>query len=64
MKAIVTIIRIVIGWHFLYEGLAKLFAESWTSEGFLTNTYGALSGFYHWLAASPVRLEVIDLLNI
>lgn len=64
MKALITIIRFVVGWHFLYEGLAKLFAGGWSSESYLSGTYGFLSGFYHWLAASPVRVEVIDWLNI
>jgi uncharacterized membrane protein YphA (DoxX/SURF4 family) len=52
-----------VGWHFLYEGLTKLFAD-WTSESFLNSTFGFLSGFYHWLAASPARLEIVDFLNI
>jgi len=64
MKTIITIIRIAVGWHFLYEGLIKLFADKWSSASYLNNTFGFLSGFYHWLAASPVRLEVVDFLNI
>jgi len=63
-KLILTILRMAVGWHFLYEGLAKLFANEWTSEGYLNNTYGFLSGFYHWLAASPGRLQIIDVCNI
>ena len=64
MRTIVTIIRIVVGWHFLYEGLAKLFADGWSSESYLNNTYGFFSGFYHWLAESGMRLEIIDFMNI
>ena len=64
MKTIITIIRAAIGWHFLYEGCIKLFAEEWSSASYLNNTYGFLSGFYHWLAASPGRLAVIDFLNV
>ncbi|MDR1155907.1 MAG: DoxX family membrane protein [Bacteroidales bacterium] len=64
MKTIITIIRAAIGWHFLYEGLIKLFVDKWSAEAYLTNTHGFLSGFYHWLAASPVRLEVVDFLNV
>jgi uncharacterized membrane protein YphA (DoxX/SURF4 family) len=63
-KWAMTVLRIATGWHFLYEGLAKLFAEQWTSEGFLNGTHGRFSGWYHWLAASPVRLDVVDFLNI
>lgn len=63
-KTIVTILRIAIGWHFLYEGAIKLFTKEWTAESFLTNTHGFLSGFYHWLAATPGRMATVDFLNI
>jgi uncharacterized membrane protein YphA (DoxX/SURF4 family) len=64
MKIIITVLRTAIGWHFLYEGCVKLFAEDWTSEGYLASAQGFLSGFFHWLAASPARLEIVDFLNI
>ena len=64
MKIIITIIRAAIGWHFLYEGLIKLFAEKWSAASYLNNTFGFLSGFYHWLAASPARLSAVDFLNV
>ena len=64
MKSIITIIRFAVGWHFLYEGLTKLVAENWSSESFLNSTSGAFSGFYHWIAASPLKLQIVDFLNI
>ena len=64
MKTIITIIRAAVGWHFLYEGCIKLFAEKWSAASYLDNTYGFLSGLYHWLSASPGRLAVVDFLNI
>ena len=64
MKTIITIIRTAIGWHFLYEGFIKLFADKWSAESYLNNTHGFLSGFYHWLAASPVRMGAVDFLNV
>ncbi len=63
-KTIVTILRVTIGWHFLYEGWVKLSAEHWTAESYLSNTYGFLSGFYHWLAASPTMLQVVNFMNV
>jgi hypothetical protein len=53
-----------IGWHFLYEGVVKVVSDSWSAAPFLDNTYGFLSGFYHWLAATPVVLHIVDLLNM
>ena len=64
MKIIITALRIAIGWHFLYQGAIKLFADEWSAASFLNNTYGFLSGFYHWLVASPVRLDIVNFLNI
>ena len=64
MKNVITIIRVAIGWHFLYEGFAKLFADNWSAASYLNNTHGFFSGIFHWLAASPVRLEVVDFLNM
>ena len=64
MKPIITILRVAIGWHFLYEGLIKLFADEWSAASFLNNTYGFLSGHYHWLAASPLRMGAVDFLNV
>ena len=64
MKKIITIIRVAVGWHFLYEGCIKLFADKWSAASYLNNTYGFLSGFYHWLAATSARLAIVDFLNI
>lgn len=64
MKIIITILRMAIGWHFLYEGCIKLFAGNWSAESFLNNTQGFLSGFYHWLSATPERLMLVDFFNV
>lgn len=29
-----TVVRILIGWHFLYEELAKLFSTNWSAASF------------------------------
>ena len=59
----VSILRMAIGWHFLYEGIAKIVVESWSSQSYLANTTGFFSPFYHWLAASSA-IGIIDWLNI
>jgi uncharacterized membrane protein YphA (DoxX/SURF4 family) len=58
------LLRITIGWHFLFEGLTKLFAQGWSSAGYLKGSYGFLSGFYHSLGNSAGLLPVIDFINI
>jgi uncharacterized membrane protein YphA (DoxX/SURF4 family) len=52
-----------IGWHFLYEGVAKIVTGGWSSQSYLANTTGFFSPFYHWLASSPT-IGIIDWLNI
>lgn len=56
-------LRMLIGWHLLYEGLAKLSNPYWTSAGFLADSKGPLSGLYLWLASDPGRLTIVDWLN-
>ncbi len=63
-KLTITIIRVAIGWHFLYEGISKLFIENWSSQSYLANATGPFSGFYHWLASGESLVGVIDFLNV
>ena len=58
------ILRIAAGWHFLYEGLIKLFTPAWTSTGYLEGSYGFLSGFYHFLAGNGTMVGIVDFLNV
>ena len=61
---LLTIVRVAIGWHFLYEGLSKLLTPGWTSASYLANARGPFADFYHWLAATPPVTQVADFLNI
>jgi len=58
------LLRIVIGWHFLYEGLVKLLYPGWTSSGYLKSSSGPFAGFFQWLASSDAVIRVIDQINI
>ena len=58
-----TVLRVFIGWHFLYEGFAKLLNPNWTSAGYLSNSSWLLSDAFHWIAANPPVLAWVDLLN-
>jgi uncharacterized membrane protein YphA (DoxX/SURF4 family)/phosphoheptose isomerase len=63
-KVLITILRVGIGWHLLYEGVTKILAGNWTAYHFLSNTTGFLSGFYQFLASSPTLMKIVDLLNM
>ena len=57
-------LRTIIGWHFLYEGLSKVFSPSWSAYSFLINSKWIFAGFFNWMAETPGILKVVDLLNV
>ncbi len=59
-----TILRVGIGWHFLYEGLTKLFNPEWTAAGYLQSATGPLAGIFQAMAANDAALQVINMLNV
>lgn len=63
-EAFLVVLRMAIGWHFLYEGLVKLLSPGWTSAPFLAESRWLFSGVFHWLTAHPAALWVVDLLNV
>jgi uncharacterized membrane protein YphA (DoxX/SURF4 family) len=58
------LLRIAIGWHFLYEGVSKALDPGWTSGGYLDASRWILGDFFQWIAANPAALRAVDLLNI
>ena len=60
----VTLLRIAVGWHFLYEGIAKLTASSWSAAGYLKQARGPFAAFFKWLAAEPNLLANADLITM
>ncbi len=58
------VMRVLIGWHFLYEGLSKLVNPDWSSVAFLLDSKGFLSSFFCSLASNPEVLRVVDFLNV
>ena len=61
---LLTALRVLIGWHFLYEGLMKLVNPDWSAVGFLLDSQGIFSGLFYFLASNPDVLNVVDTLNI
>ena len=58
------ILRMAIGWHFLYEGLVKLMNPNWSCVGFLLDSRGFMESFFHSLTSDPLTVNIIDQLNI
>lgn len=61
--AALILLRYLIGWHILYEGLAKLINPYWSSLGFLRQSKGVLSRFAQWVISTDNILSVVDFLN-
>ncbi len=56
-------LRMLIGWHLLYEGIAKFLNPYWTSAGYLQASVGPFSDWFVGLAAHPSLLAIVDALN-
>ncbi len=61
---VLTLLRVGIGWHFLYEGFVKLLSPAWSAEGYLMNSSGFLSGLFQSMAQNEGVLTVVNFLNI
>lgn len=59
-----TILRVGIGWHFIYEGFSKLLDSGWTAAGYLQSATGPLSGVFQAMAENEILLQFINVLNI
>ena len=60
----ITVLRVFVGWHFLYEGLTKLTAPSWSAAGYLKQARGPLAEQFRWLATQPDMLANADLVTM
>jgi thiosulfate dehydrogenase [quinone] large subunit len=57
------LLRMLIGWHILYEGISKLLSPNWTSALFLRDSQWILSGFSNWIISNDGVLNLVDFLN-
>jgi thiosulfate dehydrogenase [quinone] large subunit len=60
----ITVLRILVGWHFFYEGLTKLTAPSWTAAGYLKQARGPFGEMFRGIAADPNMLANADLVTM
>jgi thiosulfate dehydrogenase [quinone] large subunit len=60
----ITVLRVVVGWHFLYEGIAKLTAPSWSAAGYLKQARGPFAELFRSLASQPNLLANADLITM
>ena len=60
----IALLRIAIGWHFLYEGLIKLQVGDWSAAGYLSGAVGPAADLYHGMANNATVMPWVNFLNI
>jgi len=60
-KVSILLMRLGLGWYFLYAGITKVLDPTWSAAGYISQTK-ILTGLYEWFA-SPAILPVINFLN-
>ena len=58
------ILRVIVGWHILYEGVAKLINPYWSSAAFLLDSKWVFSGIAKWIVSTPNLLTISDYVNV
>ena len=58
------ILRILIGWHFLYEGISKIINPYWSSAAYLLDSNSILSSLAKTIVANSTLLNFTDLINM
>jgi thiosulfate dehydrogenase [quinone] large subunit len=57
------LLQLAIGWHLLYEGVAKIANPDWSAAGYLLDSGGWFAGLFHALAANDALLGIINGIN-
>jgi uncharacterized membrane protein YphA (DoxX/SURF4 family) len=60
----ISLLRIAVGWHFLYEGIAKIIAGNWSSAPFLAGSKWIFAPVFNSMAESAAVTGIVDFLNI
>ena len=57
-------LRLLIGWHFLYEGVVKMLNPNWSSMGYLMGSQGFLKSLFAAIGASSTLVGIADFVII
>lgn len=57
------LLRMMIGWHLLYEGITKVINPYWSSAGYLMESKWIFAGWFKAIVANPLALRVVDFIN-
>lgn len=57
------ILRVFIGWHFMYEGWVKILNPKWTSLPYLLDSKGPMASFFINLTQNDTLMLIINYVN-
>ncbi|MDL2266008.1 DoxX family membrane protein [Parabacteroides sp. OttesenSCG-928-G07] len=57
------ILRLFIGWHFMFEGITKIINPSWTALPYLLDSQGPFSSWFISMTQNPGLMSFVDLAN-
>ena len=57
-------LRLLIGWHFMYEGVVKLLNPNWSAQGYLMGSEGFFSGLFEWIGSSTSLTAIADFVTV
>ena len=58
------VLRVLIGWHFLFEGVSKLINPYWSSAAYLLDSKWIFSGLAKTIVSNPTLLGISDNVNM
>lgn len=61
--AVCALMRMAIGWHFLYEGVWKLCNPDWSARGFLMSSEWIAGPVFKAMAANDMVMAAVDAMN-
>ena len=59
----ITVLRVFVGWHFLYEGLTKLNSAGWSAAGYMKQARGPFAEFFRWVRGLPAPVSNADVVG-
>jgi len=63
IPAFLTLLRILIGWQFLYEGIIKIANPDWTARPFLEGSRWIFGDIFRWMISGNTGMWIVDTAN-
>lgn len=57
-------LRLLVGWHFLYEGLVKILNSNWTAYHYLMDSQGIFAEWFYAMAENPTLMSIANFVNV